>query len=402
VVKEDIETVIDRLYDYINANKQTRVKDAATILALPEEQVEKLAFLLEDSNLIEVRYSLTGATLVSKAKTEPKHVTAEEAKESFAGKAGLLEEQVASAESIAEFMEKDLMRRLKDAEANLKALEAQKNISQFDVKKLAGEMNYLSERMESFEKAVKQIEERGGGLSSEIGVFQKRLKILEKTKMEKPVQQKLMEFLIFYILFLKTMLQKIVSSRKKAAQPTELPKPVPLKPTAAEKKKEVEAKGTDVVFKTELKLPKIDLPKVEMPKAGFHLPQIKIPKVEIEFLPAKNAEEKRIEEIKTAILEQVGMPAEKAKPSGKAKFSGKSKQKTKQKSKQTAKPLVTLPKWKMPKIKFSKTSKSKKLGPTAVAAFKGMVKTARGFDRVMEKRRDAVRQHYWRKKRKKK
>ena len=67
MVREDIETVIDRLYDYILVNKNVRIKDAASALALPEEQVEKLALLLEESNLIDLHYTLGGARLASKA-----------------------------------------------------------------------------------------------------------------------------------------------------------------------------------------------------------------------------------------------------------------------------------------------------------------------------------------------
>ena len=41
-------------------------KNAAAALSLPEDQVEKLSFLLEESGLIEVRYTLGGASLVAK------------------------------------------------------------------------------------------------------------------------------------------------------------------------------------------------------------------------------------------------------------------------------------------------------------------------------------------------
>ena len=407
MVKEDIETVIDRLYDYINANKQTSVKDAATILALPEEQVEKLSFLLEESNLIEVRYSLTGATLVSKEKAEPKHISKEEAKESFEGKAGLLEEQVVSAESIAEFMEKDLMRRLKDAEANLKALESQKTISQYDVKKLHGEMNYLSEKMAAFEQAVKRVEERGGGLSSEIDLYKKRLKVLEKTKAEKPVQQKLMEFLVFYILFLKTMLQKIVASKKTAKAEAIPPKPQAAvekikaeKKPAEEKKKTAKQPAMQTVKVAELTLPKMpvfkpfvfkppSLPKLELPK-------LHIPKVEVEFLPDGKVG-KEIEEIKSVIQQTAGTSE---KPKARLKTAVRKPKAGGKQAKRQARGW-SLPKFKVPRIRLSKPSQ-KKYRQTPISALKGMVRTARGFKRVMEKRKDTVRQHYWKKRGKKK
>lgn len=387
MVKEDIETVIDRLYDYINANKSTTVKDAALILSMPEEQVEKLAFLLEDSSLIEVRYSLTGAKLVSKAAATPKPALEKEAKESFESKAGVLEEQVESAESIAGFMEKDLIRRLKQAESNLKALESQKTISQEQVVQLESEMSWISDRLSAFEQAVKKVEAEGGSLFSEVEVFKSRLKTLEKKKVEKPVMERLIEFLVLYVIFLRNLLGLKAKQFEESLGYTEskggkapAPKPIP---------------------------PKLE----ETPKTavGFKLPEIRIPKVAIAFV---NPQEEGKETAQAAGGKKAGFK--------KGKGAGKEKAREKAAPQEQLTATLKLPEFKMPKIKIPHVSvelvkgrepnarkvegqkpiagkRGRKIKPALVVrqAITSLKKI--GYDRVLEKRKDRVEQHYWKK-----
>ncbi|MFH1056277.1 MAG: hypothetical protein V1717_00550 [Candidatus Micrarchaeota archaeon] len=380
MVKEDIETVIDRLYDFVNANKNTTVKDAAQVLSLPEEQVEKLAFLLEDSELIEVRYSLTGATLVSKTKLQPNAVSEEEAKETAVGKAGLLEEQVENAEGIAEFMEKDLMRRLKDAEANLKALESQKVISPDQVQTLEKEMEFISQRLLSFEEAIKKIEVRGGGLSEEVEVFQKRLRILEKTKIEKPLMDRLIEMLVLYIVFLRSMLglkaKELESVIPKLALKKEAEKKVPQK--IEEKAPEKQEPKVKVSAPEKMEEPK---PAAEpaKPSISFTIPHVRLPKIEIEFVANP-------EKPKEAELTEIARPEEKT---------------------PLKMPELKTPKFKLPKVKLEflgkgkgkkiKTKAKLKPKPSQMKVIPAAIKTLKGFKRVSIKRKDEIKQHYWKK-----
>ena len=208
MVREDIETVIDRLYDYILVNKNVRIKDAASALALPEEQVERLALLLEESNLIDLHYTLGGARLASKAVVlKP----AEEVKKlpssaAIEKKVQVLGEEVQDAENIAEFMEKDLLRRLKIAEATLKSLEGQKTLSRTQVEDLEREITSLLGKMRVFESSVKKVEVEGETFSTRLADFRGRLERLEKIHVEKNVFQRFLEILALYIVLLQGML----------------------------------------------------------------------------------------------------------------------------------------------------------------------------------------------------
>ena len=63
MVKENIETVIDRILDFVNRSGKVPLGDAAAAVARPANQVEKLALLLEEKGLLEVHYEITGVKL---------------------------------------------------------------------------------------------------------------------------------------------------------------------------------------------------------------------------------------------------------------------------------------------------------------------------------------------------
>ena len=211
MVKEDIETVIDRLYDYVMVNKKVSVKNAADALNLPIDQVEKLSFLLEESGLIEVRYTLGGSSLVAKpASQQPREMSLEDVEEEKQvkpiDKAALLEQEIEGAEHVASFMEKDLLRRLKRAEGALKALESQDDISKQKAMKLRGEITSLLTRVQVFDSSVKKVEVEGEVFSEKLAEFKSRLDKLEKTKASKAFTRNFMELLLFYIAFLRSLL----------------------------------------------------------------------------------------------------------------------------------------------------------------------------------------------------
>ena len=60
----EIETVADRLHDLIASNGVVSLQRAATVLALTENQTEKLALLLERADLIKVKYFFFKPTLL--------------------------------------------------------------------------------------------------------------------------------------------------------------------------------------------------------------------------------------------------------------------------------------------------------------------------------------------------
>ncbi|PIO06043.1 hypothetical protein COT29_02870, partial [Candidatus Micrarchaeota archaeon CG08_land_8_20_14_0_20_59_11] len=162
-LKEDLETVIDRLYDYVRTKGSVGLNEMAKALALNPLQVEKLALLLEESNLMEVRYNLTGVILVEKA-----FVTEKEAKEKMAGvkqraskifeETRAMEHEVMTSESLLEFIEKDITRRIKAAEMMLQDIEKTNSFSASELNFVRNEIDLVMRQLQAFGSEIDRLE----------------------------------------------------------------------------------------------------------------------------------------------------------------------------------------------------------------------------------------------------
>jgi len=99
-----IETVVDRLYDIVNAKKSATVREIAKALSISESQAEKLARLLESSKLVQVNYNLSDITITIAEEAKQAPAAAAPAEQDPAERAMLSAcDEVARAKSVLEF-----------------------------------------------------------------------------------------------------------------------------------------------------------------------------------------------------------------------------------------------------------------------------------------------------------
>ncbi|MBI4399216.1 hypothetical protein HY570_00565, partial [Candidatus Micrarchaeota archaeon] len=81
--EEDFKTLIDKIVEIIQQKGSATIEEIAQTLALEESRVEKLALLLEESGLINIRYSFlfpNKTILIAKDSKKPKNASAQESK----------------------------------------------------------------------------------------------------------------------------------------------------------------------------------------------------------------------------------------------------------------------------------------------------------------------------------
>lgn len=103
VFDKPIETVIDKFYDLVVANKSISGRQAASTLSLSEAQVEKLSKLLDDAGLVSTGYSLSELVISIPSEQQPQKK--QEAK-SAADPAGDALFEVSRSRKVLEFAKK--------------------------------------------------------------------------------------------------------------------------------------------------------------------------------------------------------------------------------------------------------------------------------------------------------
>ncbi len=183
--KEDLETVIDRLHEFVKINKRISLSSAAGALGLPLAQAERLALLLEESGLIMVQYSLGKTELL--AKEDPNALVATPIGEgkSLREIAKTLEHEVMESESVMEFMQRDLRRRIKLAEDSITSMEHTGAFSTEDVAFLKKELGILDAQLQHFRYEVAELSGIEKEFEGKVKQFRDRISALEGT----PVSQ---------------------------------------------------------------------------------------------------------------------------------------------------------------------------------------------------------------------
>ncbi|MFH0923086.1 MAG: hypothetical protein V1811_03440, partial [Candidatus Micrarchaeota archaeon] len=186
MVKEDIETIIDRLYDYVNTNGRVSVNAAAKAIGLPGEQVEKLAVLLENSGLLEMQYTITQVILVSRTFANEQAESEIKKNKSTADVIAVethdLEHEVLTAENIIEFMERDMTRRIGRAEAILKQLETTQTFTPGQLDFLKHEVETILKQLRMFDSEVHKLESSETSFEDKVMRFRERVTLLELRK----------------------------------------------------------------------------------------------------------------------------------------------------------------------------------------------------------------------------
>ncbi len=207
--QQDIETVVDRLLDYVRANGQVSAKKAAKALGLNVAQVEKIALLLEDSNLLEVQYGFSGVVLDSRPPkkrdsfsspstkvpksnskydnlpipTNPTYspVSESASQDNVDFELKKLEREVLTADNLINFFERDITRRTSLIESLITDLEKRNDYTEEELTQAKKEMATALSQLESFQSEINKLNKRQSHLHSKILEFSMRLKSLKAT-----------------------------------------------------------------------------------------------------------------------------------------------------------------------------------------------------------------------------
>lgn len=163
-------TVIDRMVEIVREKEKVTVEEIAGIMGLERNEVEQLAGVLEESDLIAVRYSLLhpGRTeLVSKETSEKGDDGRVSLREAMKGIGKDIEE------SEREFYEiyGDLLKRLSNVEENLSEIEKGKNVSVEAVDFLLDESSKLEDSLKNFDVKVDAFEKKIEAVRRKVAVI---------------------------------------------------------------------------------------------------------------------------------------------------------------------------------------------------------------------------------------
>ncbi|OIO28752.1 hypothetical protein COU39_00185 [Candidatus Micrarchaeota archaeon CG10_big_fil_rev_8_21_14_0_10_60_32] len=197
MAKEDLETVIDRLLDYVRTNKKVSIRDASRALALSQGQVERLAMLLEESELMEVQYTIFGVKLVPRYPEPEEEATRIEAAKRKASEilkqTQALEREVMTSEHLLNFMEHDIIRRLNAAGVLLNGLEGKRNYTPAELEFVRRELEALSKQLVAFRSEINALREKEASFSGDVQDFRDRLKMMRASPVTASTAPNLLE-----------------------------------------------------------------------------------------------------------------------------------------------------------------------------------------------------------------
>ena len=140
------------------------------------DQVENVALLLQVHGLLEVRYHITGIELAlppDDSKTEEKQ------KEDFKEKLGILEKEVVRSQSLMEFFEKDLERRILIAEKIVEDLEARPAYTAEEIALSKEEIAIALKQLDAFGSEIGLLKLKEGHFKEKLEAFMKRLEAIK-------------------------------------------------------------------------------------------------------------------------------------------------------------------------------------------------------------------------------
>ncbi len=185
---ENIETVIDRFLDYVKTNKEISLSKVAAALAINSSQAERIALLLEQGGFVEIHYGFGDMVISSKnSESKDENVRNIEKVKKLAQNASIeqsmaIEREVLAAENLLEFLEKDISRRVKVAEALLKDIEMQGEFSKTDIQEIEKQIDLALGQLAAFSSEVKTLADTEEQFYNRLIEFKKKLHSLENTK----------------------------------------------------------------------------------------------------------------------------------------------------------------------------------------------------------------------------
>lgn len=179
-VSEKVETVIDRLLEYVQKKGKVDAKEAAHAMALERDQVEELAEVLKDSGMIDVNYTLLGTFLIAKEVVKEKGKKEEKGKErsAMAGMVVSVDKDLRESHKSFEFVEQNIKKRLEKDEAIIGELEGKvRDVSIADMEYLLREARELKVVTKHLRRDIKSLKVR-------VGEFYDKVKKLEVETMK--------------------------------------------------------------------------------------------------------------------------------------------------------------------------------------------------------------------------
>jgi len=179
-VSERVETVIDRLLEYVQKKGKVDVKEAASAMALEKDQIEELAEVLKESRIIDINYTLLGTYLIAREPTKEKAHVAEEKKErgKMASMMVELDKDLRDSQKSFEFVEQNIRKRLDKDEVIIAEVEGRvHDVSIADMEYLLRESRELRVVTKHFRKDIR-------GLREKVKKFHEKVKKLEVETMK--------------------------------------------------------------------------------------------------------------------------------------------------------------------------------------------------------------------------
>jgi chromosome segregation ATPase len=182
-MSDTIETKVDKLVEYIFAKGEVSSSAAADTLDIPIEMVEEWAKPLEESDIIQIKYSpLHGMILVSKPVSK-KEFTAKLV--DFKNrKEELKREEKRTEKAFVRYGEElpELYRDLKEMEGRYsqKTKEAKTEKSQKEIARLLNDLSILHNKLKDYERQLDGLQSEKNEVSKIIDDFKKDLNALEK------------------------------------------------------------------------------------------------------------------------------------------------------------------------------------------------------------------------------
>jgi hypothetical protein len=187
-----IETSVDRLLNYVRSKGRTDLYGAAKAIGLPSDQVERIAAMLEQAGLLEMKYSLTGIHLLAREKPPAK---AEEGEAAAPGAPAIgagpgvsarpgarlwveetrLRSEVGENARVLGFFYDDIHKRIVNAEGTLAALEREGLPKEEDVQPLAREIDTLHNELHAARQRSKLLEREERVLDRHLETYMHRV-----------------------------------------------------------------------------------------------------------------------------------------------------------------------------------------------------------------------------------
>lgn len=176
-----IETGIDKLVSLVQSKKKISVENAAKELSLSPSQVMKLGSLLEESGLIEVKYGILGTYLVTKELSgkEIEEKTKELKKKGVLDKAQLLMQEITESKLTIQFMEKNIVGRMKKAEELIAEIKNSSGFSEVEKNLLIKELDDLARDIKILQDEMNKIGLEEKQLDSKVQDLKESLKTIE-------------------------------------------------------------------------------------------------------------------------------------------------------------------------------------------------------------------------------